>query len=123
MAYQSNTSSLEVEDQGCSSMDSVENQASPLDSLESQSLPVNDSSLESYFEDDCSPCESNTPTNSLEEGQSSSNSQDSDTEVSGLDLVRMIFQTLLLYDCTYQRSNSLGGLRDRQNKGSDTKST
>ena len=118
---------MEVEDQGCSSMDSVENQASPLDSLESQSLPVKDSSLESDFEDECSPCESsggnNPPTNSLERGQSSSNSQDSDTEVSGLDLVRMIFRTLLLYDCTYQRSNSLGGLRDRQNKRSDTKST
>ena len=88
---------MEVEDQGCSSMDSVENQASPLDSLESQSLPIKDSSLESYFEDDCSPCESNTPTNSLEEGQSSSNSQDSDTEVSGLDLVRIMLHTSKIF--------------------------
>ena len=113
LAYKSNSSSLE--DQGCS-MDSPENQASPLDSMQNQGLPVNDASLESshltastssrsYFEDDCSGG-NNTPTNSLEKRQSSSNSQDSDTEVSGLDLVRMIFQTLLLYDCTYQRSNS-----------------
>ena len=92
---------MEAEDQGCSSMDSVENQASPLDSLESQSLPVNDSSLESYFEDDCSPCGSlggnNTPTNCLEEGESSSNNQDSDTEVSGLDLVRIMLHTSKIF--------------------------
>ena len=123
LAYQSNGSSLE-EDQGCSSMDSLENQALPPDdSMENpvtkgdnQSL-LNDASLESSdltvsnvskssFEDNCSPCDSpegrNTPTNSLEKRQCSTNSQDSDTEVSGLDLVRIllhlskIFQFLLL---------------------------
>ena len=59
-----------------SSMDSPENQALPPDSM-----AVNAATLE----------ERNTPTNNLEKRQLSSNTQDSDTEVSGLDLVRTAF--------------------------------
>ena len=103
MAYQSNSSSLE--DQGCSSMDSLENQAPPSDSVENQSLPCKSSS-KSSLGDDCSTCDSsegrNTPTNSLQKRQSSSKTDESDSEVLGLDLVR-----------TEQHSSKVGVERNR----------
>ena len=120
LAYQSNSSSLE--DQGCSSMDSLENQASPADSMENPVTNgdnysvLNDASLESSdltarnvskssFEDNSSPCDSsegrNTPTNSLEKRRSSTNSQDPDTEVSGLDLVRIFCICLIHFNFCY----------------------
>ena len=101
MVYQTNSSSLE--DQGCLSMDSLENQAPPPDGMEDQSLSVSAATLESShstvsnsskssFGDVCSPCDSsegcNTPTNSLQKRQSSSQTEESDSEVLGLDLVR-----------------------------------
>ena len=135
MVYQTNSSSLE--DQGCSSMDSLENQAPPSDEMENQSLPVRAAALESShstvsnssknsFEEVCSPCDSsegcNTPTNSLRKGQSSSTTEESDSEVFGLDLVRTEMH-LLLYDYIKDEIHSSGGLRDCHNKRSNTKST
>ena len=79
-------------------MDSLENEVPPSDRMENQSFhsTVSNTSRRS-FEDVCSPRDSSegcsTPTNYLEKRESSSSkTEESDSDVSGLDLVRTILQ-------------------------------
>ena len=113
--YQSNSSSLE--DQGCLSMDSLENEALHPDRMENQSFHSTVSNTsKSSFENVCSPRDisegCSTPTNYLEKRESSSSkTEESDSDVSGLDLVRTILQLskniwIHFSFCSYRRWNS-----------------